>query len=145
MQAQIRLVRLTRLVAAAALACGLQAAQAATVNGVAVTDEQVTQAMQQMRIADAPQAREAIKQQLIARELFRQEAAKDKTLETRPEVQAALREARNNILTQSWLKDRIKPAPVTDEQVRQRYDAIVASLGEKEYTVSYTHLTLPTM
>jgi len=136
MQAQIRLVRLTRLtrlVAASALACGLQAAQAATVNGVAVTDEQVTQAMQQMRIADAPQAREAIKQQLIARELFRQEAAKDKTLETRPEVQAALREARNNILTQAWLKDRIKPAPVTDEQVRQRYDAIVASLGEKEY------------
>lgn len=70
---------------------------------------------------------------MIARELFRQEAAKDEGLEARPEVQQALREAHTDILIQAWLKDHIKPATVTDEQVRAYYDTFVASLGDKEF------------
>ncbi|MGO4815055.1 peptidylprolyl isomerase [Cupriavidus sp. 2MCAB6] len=126
-------IQLSRLLVTTALALGLHAAHAASVNGVAVTEEQITRALQLMGLPDAPQARDVVKQQLIARELFRQEAARDKGLEARPDVQQALREARNNILTQAWLKDHIKPAPVTDEQVKARYNAIVASLGDKEY------------
>ncbi len=98
-----------------------------------IPDSQVTAALQQAHIPDTPQARSAITQQLIARELFRQEAAKDKSLESRSDVQQALRDARTAILTQAWLKDRIKPAPVTDADVKARYDAIVATLGDKEY------------
>ncbi|RAS05031.1 peptidylprolyl isomerase [Cupriavidus alkaliphilus] len=124
---------IVHLIAATALALGLHLAQAASVNGVAITDAQITQMLQQSGLPDTPQARNAIQQQLIARELFRQEAAKDKGLESRPDVQQALRDAKAYVLMLAWLKDHIKPAPVTDAQVRERYDTIVASLGEKEY------------
>lgn len=122
-----------RLMVTAALVMGLQAAHAASVNGVTISDDDIVRAVQAAGVPDTPQARAAIKQQLIARELFRQEADKDKALEKRPDVQASLREARNQILMQAWLKERIKPEPVTEPQVRARYDAIVATLGEKEY------------
>lgn len=124
---------IARLVAATALAFCLHTAQAASVNGVAIPDTLVASALQQSGLPDTPQARNVIKQQLIARELFRQEAARDKGLESRPDVQQALRDAKAQILAQAWLKDHIKPAPVTEAQVRERYNAIVASLGEKEY------------
>jgi len=126
----------SRLAAASLLVLGLHAgpaAHAASVNGVTISEDAIAQATQAAGLPDTPQAREAMKQQLIARELFRQEANKDKALEKRPEVQALLQEARNQVLTQAWLKDRIKPEPVTDAQVRARYDAIVASLGAMEY------------
>ncbi|MGN5479997.1 peptidylprolyl isomerase [Cupriavidus basilensis] len=127
----------TRLLITSALAFGLQfglpAAHAASVNGVAIPDSQVTATLQQAHLPDTPRARSAITQQLIARELFRQEAVKDKSLESRADVQQAIRDARTAILTQAWLKDRIKPAPVTDADVKARYDAIVATLGDKEY------------
>jgi parvulin-like peptidyl-prolyl isomerase len=127
----------SRLLIVTALAFGLQAylpaAGAASVNGVAIPESQVTAALQQAHIPDTPQARNAITQQLIARELFRQEASKDKSLESRADVQQAIRDAKSAILTQAWLKDHIKPAPVTDADAKARYDAIVASLGDKEY------------
>jgi len=124
---------LSRLAAGVVLALGLHVAHAATVNGVTISDAAIVEAAKAAGLPDTPQSREVIKQQLIARELFRQEASKDKALEARPEVQTQLREARNQILTQAWLKDRIKPEPVTDAQVRARYDAIAASLGAMEY------------
>src|SRR5207253_7771139 len=122
-----------RLIATTALAFSLQSAFAASVNGVAIPDDQIARAMQQAQLPDSDATRNAIKQQLIARELFRQEAAKAKGLEVRPDVQQALHDAKDTILTQAWLKDHIKPAPVTEEQVRARYNAIVSSLGDKEY------------
>lgn len=124
---------LSRLAAALVFALGLQVAHAATVNGVAISETAIAEAAQGSGLPDSPQLREAMKQQLIARELFRQEAGKDTTLEQRADVQALLRDARNQILTQAWLKDHIKPAPVTDADVRGRYDAIVATLGEREF------------
>jgi len=123
----------SRLLVTTALAFGLHTAYAASVNGVAIPDAAVTATMQQANLPDTPQTRQAITQQLIARELFRQEAAKDKSLESRADVQQSIREAKSAILTQAWLKDHIKPAPVTDADVKARYDAIVASLGDKEY------------
>ncbi|MGD7217403.1 peptidylprolyl isomerase, partial [Ralstonia pseudosolanacearum] len=76
---------------------------------------------------------QALKQQLIARELFRQQAAKNPAYDKLPAVKQAMQEAHDAVITQAWLKDNIKPAPITDEQVKARYDAIVASLGDKEY------------
>lgn len=128
-------INIARLIATTALAFGLHAslAHATSVNGVEIPESSVTTAVKQASIPDTPQARQAIKQELIARELFRQEAAKDTALANRADVQRATREARDNILTQAWLRDHIKPAPVTDAAVKARYDAIVATLGDKEY------------
>jgi len=125
--------KVTRLALGAVIALGLQGAHSATVNGVVIADTVVADTLRAAGLPDSPQAREAIKQQLIARELFRQEATKDKALEHRADVQASLSDARNQVLTQAWLKDHIKPAPVTEADVRVRYDAVVATLGDKEY------------
>lgn len=134
---QVHRIRPTLCIAALLLGLqavyGATAAAAASVNGVTISDADITAATRSAGMPDTPSAREAIKQQLIARELFRQEASKDKALESRADVQAQLRDARNQILMQAWLKDHIKPEPVTEAQVRARYDAIVATLGEREY------------
>ncbi len=105
----------------------------ALVNGTQVTQAQLDRAIAQSGAQANPQIAQALKQQLIARELFRQQAAKNPAYEKLPAVKQAMQDAHDAVITQVWLKDNIKPAPVTDEQVKARYDAIVASLGDKEY------------
>ncbi|MHA6844581.1 peptidyl-prolyl cis-trans isomerase [Ralstonia syzygii] len=112
---------------------GLPPGVIATVNGTPVTQEQLDRVIAQSGVQANPQIAQALKQQLIARELFRQQAAKNPAYEKLPVVKQAMQEAHDAAITQAWLKDNIKPAPVTDEQVKVRYDAIVASLGDKEY------------
>lgn len=112
---------------------GLPPGVIATVNGTPITQEQLDRVIAQSGVQANPQIAQALKQQLIARELFRQQAAKNPAYEKLPVVKQAMQEAHDVAITQVWLKDNIKPAPVTDEQVKARYDAIVASLGDKEY------------
>lgn len=50
----------------------------------------------------------------------------------KPEVKQAIQVAKSNAEMQLYLKDNVKPAPVTDAQVKARYDEIVASLGKEE-------------
>ncbi|APA90109.2 peptidyl-prolyl cis-trans isomerase (plasmid) [Paraburkholderia sprentiae WSM5005] len=114
----------------------LSAGTMAIVNGVAIPlsqlDEAVRLAGQKGHQPDTPQLRQLLKQQLIARELFRQGAEKAH-YDAKPEVQQAINAAKINAETQLYLKDSIHPEPVTDAQVKARYDEIVASLGKEEY------------
>ncbi|MFV8603050.1 peptidyl-prolyl cis-trans isomerase [Ralstonia pseudosolanacearum] len=105
----------------------------AIVNGTRITQEQLDRAIAQSGAQANPQVAQALKQQLIARELFRQQAAKNPAYDKLPAVKQAMQEAHDAVITQAWLKDNIKPAPITEEQVKARYDAIVASLSDKEY------------
>ncbi|WP_413212736.1 peptidyl-prolyl cis-trans isomerase [Paraburkholderia kururiensis] len=114
----------------------LPAGTVATVNGVAIPqsqlDEAVRVAAQTAHQPDTPALRQALKQQLVARELFRQNAEKA-GYGSRPEVRQAMEAAKASAETQLYLRDSIHPAPVTGEQVKARYDQIVASLGPQEY------------
>ncbi|KFX77703.1 peptidyl-prolyl cis-trans isomerase [Ralstonia solanacearum] len=121
------------MAASAAPADGLPPGVIALVNGTQVTQAQLDRAIAQSGAQANPQIAQALKQQLIARELFRQQAAKNPAYEKLPAVKLAMQDAHDAVITQAWLKDNIKPAPITDEQVKARYDAIVASLGDKEY------------
>lgn len=116
-----------------AWADGLPVGVVATVNGTPITQTQLDRAVAQTGVAGNPNVVQAIKQQLVARELFRQQAAKNPAYEKLPAVKQAVQEAHDTAITQAWLKDNIKPAPVTDEQVKARYDAIANGLGDKEY------------
>ncbi|VWC41853.1 peptidyl-prolyl cis-trans isomerase [Burkholderia lata] len=104
----------------------------ATVNGTAITQAEVDAVLRASRQPDTPQGRQAIKNQLIARVLI-QQAAEKANYGSKPEVQAAMQVAKANAETQLYLKDNVKPEPVTDVQVKSRYDEIVASLGKDEY------------
>ena len=105
---------------------------AASVNGVAIADQQIATTLKQSGLADSAETRAAIKNQLIARELLRQEATR-KNYTTRPEARQAADAARDHTAVELYLREAIKPAPVTDAQVKARFDAIVATLGEKEF------------
>ncbi|MCT7315262.1 peptidyl-prolyl cis-trans isomerase [Ralstonia sp. CHL-2022] len=129
----LAVLSLTAMATSFAHADGLPAGVVASVNGTQITQAQLDRAIAQSGAGANPNVIQAIKQQLIARELFRQQAAKNPTYDKLPAVQQAVKEAHDAAVTQAWLKDNIKPSPVTDEQVKARYDAIVSSLGDKEY------------
>ncbi|MFA8358921.1 peptidyl-prolyl cis-trans isomerase [Burkholderia ubonensis] len=113
-------------------ATSLPTGTVAAVNGITITQAEVNAVLQASKQPDTPQIREAIKNQLIARVLI-QQAAEKANYGGKPEVQAAMQVAKANAETQLYLKDNVKPAPVTDAQVKTRYDEIVASLGKDEY------------
>ncbi|VWB69011.1 peptidylprolyl isomerase [Burkholderia lata] len=104
----------------------------ATVNGTAITQAEVDAVLRATKQPDTPQARLAIRNQLIAHVVI-QQAAEKANYGNKPEVQAAMQIAKANAETQLYLRDNIKPEPVTDAQVKSRYDEIVASLGKDEY------------
>jgi parvulin-like peptidyl-prolyl isomerase len=110
----------------------------AHVNGVALTEASLQQALETLRargVADTPELREAIKQQAIARELFLQ-AARKQGLQKDAGVREAVRRAEEEAMIQAYLRSSVRPAPVTDTDVRRAYDGIVATLGEREYKAS---------
>jgi peptidyl-prolyl cis-trans isomerase C len=107
----------------------------ARVNGVPITQDQVDQAVRASNAPDTPALRTNIKNQLIARELFRQAAEKEH-YDARPEVQAAINQMKSGVIVQAYLRDQIKPTPVTDADVKAQYDKIIGTLGDNEYKPS---------
>ncbi|KML49281.1 peptidylprolyl isomerase [Burkholderia cepacia] len=123
---------LTGTASAQTAAASQPANTVATVNGTAITQAEVDAVLRASRQPDTPQVRQAIKNQLITRVLI-QQAAEKANYGSKPEVQTAMQVAKANAETQLYLKDNVKPDPVTDAQVKSRYDEIVASLGKDEY------------
>ncbi|WP_322085109.1 peptidylprolyl isomerase [Burkholderia sp. BCC1999] len=109
----------------------LPAGAIATVNGTPITKAEVDAVLQASRQPDTPQFRQAIKNQLIAQVLI-QQAAEKANYGSKPEVQTAMQIAKTNAETQLFVRDNVKPEPVTDAQAKARYDEIVASLGKDE-------------
>lgn len=110
-------------------------APVATVNGVPITQSTFEKALRGALGrggADTPELREAVKNQLIARELFAQEAKK-RNLDSDPRVAEAVDQARTNAMVRLYLSEAIKPEPVTDADLRAQYEKIKASLGPEEY------------
>lgn len=113
----------------------LPANAVARVNNVLITQDELDQAVRATNVPDTPALRASLKNQLIARELFRQ-AAEKQHYESRPQVVSAVEQAKTAAMTAAYLRDQVKPAPVTDADVKAKYDAIVATLGENEYKPS---------
>ncbi|MDQ3260283.1 MAG: peptidylprolyl isomerase [Pseudomonadota bacterium] len=118
-----------------AQAAPLPAAVVATVNGVAISQSALDNAVKQARargLSDTPELRATVRGQLIAKELLRQEAEK-KNLAADPEVQSAANAAREAAMLQKYLRDAVKPRPVNDADVKAYYEKIIAALGPLEY------------
>jgi peptidyl-prolyl cis-trans isomerase C len=133
---------LSRAVAATlvtlSLAAGATAAHAqnaAIVNGKAIpkarVDEFVASLTQQGR-PDTPELRNAVREELIAREIFVQEAEK-KGLARSTDVQRQLDSSRQDILIRAVIRDHLKSNPVTDADLKAEYDKVAKGSGDKEY------------
>ncbi|MDC8756742.1 peptidylprolyl isomerase [Janthinobacterium fluminis] len=120
----------------AAVAIPAFAQNVATVNGKAIpaarVDQLVKQVVAQGKQTDSPQLREAIKRDLIGREVLVQEADKQ-GYGTRPEVKAQLENTRQSIMINAMLADHIKKNPVKDADIKAEYDKYKAQVGDKEY------------
>jgi peptidyl-prolyl cis-trans isomerase C len=125
------LIAMTAMVAAP-----LFAQNVATVNGKAIpaskVDQVVKQVVAQGKATDSPQLRDAIKRDLIGREVLIQEADKQ-GIGGRADVKAAIDNARQSIIINAMLADYVKKNPVTDAQVKAEYDRYKAQVGDKEY------------
>ena len=125
---------LLALIAVAAVPAFAQ--NVATVNGKPIPASRLDQVVKQVvasgRQPDSPQLREAIKHDLIGREVLLQEADKQ-GFGTRPEVKADLDNARQNIIIRAMMAEYIKKNPVKDSEVQAEYDKYKAAVGDKEY------------
>lgn len=112
----------------------------ATVNGKAIPSSRVDQVVKQVvaqgKQADSPQLREAIKKDLIGREVLIQEADKQ-GYGTRAEIKSQIDNARQSIIINALLADYVKKNPVKDAEIKAEYDKFVAQTGDKEYHVRH--------
>jgi peptidyl-prolyl cis-trans isomerase C len=107
----------------------------ATVNGKSIPQSRADALMAAQLAqgqADSPQLRQAVREELVRREVLTQEASK-KGFDKKTEIQAQMDLARQGILVGAYLSDFVRANPVTDAQIQKEYDGIKAQLGDKEF------------
>ncbi|MBS0354109.1 MAG: peptidylprolyl isomerase [Proteobacteria bacterium] len=127
--------RLALSLIAATIAIPAFAQNVATVNGTAIPQARADVMISEQKSQGAPdseQLRNAVKEELVRREVLAQEARK-KGFEKSAAVQAQVELARQAVLIRAYLQDFVKSHPVTDGEVKAEYDKIKSQLGDKEY------------
>lgn len=141
-----RIVLLAAVLATAVAAGGCQqkppAAEGkvmAVVNGQSITDAEFQQYLQlrQQRepITDTAQKRKVL-DEMIDRVLLTQRAEAN-GVDKDPEVQNLMRRVRENILVQSMIRKTLSEHPVTEDELKQRFQTEVAQTHKTEYLVRH--------
>lgn len=118
--------------AAAPAAGGASGANIAVVDGKPITKATVDQFLQLIGQPDTPELRDRIKEELIEREVFYQEATK-RGIPDRADVKFQADLARKSAIIQNLFRDEAKKHPVTDQQIQAEYDKEKSQQGDKEY------------
>ena len=133
---------LSGLVAAALLGAAALPALAqnvAIVNGKPIPKERVEVLKDQVQRSGrevSPEMEGQIKDEVIAREIFMQEAQK-RGLEASTEYKAQMELARQTILIRELFNDYQTKNPVTDAEIKAEYEKFVAANSGKEYKASH--------
>ena len=128
---------LTALAAATLLASApaAMAQNIAIVNGKAVPSERVDVLAEQIKRSGrqiTPEMQGQLKEEVIAREIFVQEA-QARGLDATDDYKNQLELTRQSILIRELFADFQKKNPVTDEEVKAEYDKFAAANAGKEY------------
>ena len=118
-----------------ALAPVAQAQNIAIVNGKAVPKARVDALMAQFAGSGrqvTPEIEKQIKDEVIAREVFLQEA-QARGLDASDSYKARVEMARQELLIRELFADFAKKNPISDEEVKAEYDRFVAANSGKEY------------
>jgi peptidyl-prolyl cis-trans isomerase C len=128
--------RLTLALIAGLFACAASAADPiATVNGVAIPSAHAEVMISEQRAQgaeDGPQLRDAVREELVRREVLSQAATKS-GLDKRDDVQAQMHLARQAILIRAYLQDFVRNNPVSDAELQKEYEQIKSRMSGKEY------------
>ncbi len=133
---------LSGLVAAAvlgAVSLPVAAQNLAIVNGKPVPSTRAEVLRQQVERSGrpiTPEVENQIKEEVIAREIFLQEAQK-RGLEATADYKNQMELARQTILIRELFTDYQKKNPVTDAEIQAEYDKFVAANSGKEYKASH--------
>lgn len=111
----------------------------AVVNGQTITDAEFQQYLQlrQQRepITDAAQ-RKKVLDEMIDRVLLAQRAEAN-GIDKDPEVQNLMKRVRENILVQSMIRKELQDNPITEQEMKQRFQTEVAATHKTEYLVRH--------
>lgn len=113
----------------------IAAAPVATVNGKDIPATRLDVIMKEQQsqgVQDSPQLRNAIREELIRREVLSQAAA-SAGIDKKTEVQTQLDLARQAIMIRAYLQDYIAKNPVTDAEISAEYESVKPRLGGTEY------------
>lgn len=127
----------TTLVAAAFVSAttAFAAGNVATVNGTAIP-QSLSDALVSEKVAqgaqDNAQLRQAVREELIDRELIVQ-AAKKAGLDKQPDVQTAIRLADQGVLIRAYQITYAQKHVPSDAQLKQLYDQTMANMGKEEF------------
>lgn len=116
----------------------------AVVNGVAIPAARAEVLLREREVQGAPDnpaMREAVREDLINREIIAQEAARTGYAK-KPALQAELELVRQTVIVQHYITDWLHAHPVTDAEIQKAYDEAKAKSGGKEYKVR--HILLDT-
>jgi peptidyl-prolyl cis-trans isomerase C len=117
------------------IALPVLAQNVAIVNGKPVPKARVDQLAAQLAKAGRPVTPEMegqIKDEVIAREVFMQEAQK-RGLDASDDFKTQMELARQTLLIRELFADQQKKNPVTDAEIKAEYDRFAAANGGKEY------------
>jgi peptidyl-prolyl cis-trans isomerase C len=117
------------------LALPAAAQNIAIINGKAVPSSRVDSLAQQVARSGrpvTPEIQAQLKDEVIAREIFMQEAQK-RGLDATDDFKSQIELARQTILIRELFADYQKKNPVTDADVKAEYDKFAAANGGKEY------------
>ena len=131
---------------ALAIASPLALAQtAATVNGKAIPESLVDAVAANMAKQSGqhvtPQLKDQIKKEMVLREVVVQEAEK-MGLPKQKDIQDEIEINRQNVLIRAVLGDYLKKHPITDAQIKAKYDQFTKTFGSTEYEAD--HILVPT-
>lgn len=129
---RLALILITGLISHAAMA----ADPIATVNGKAIPAARASTMLAEQKVqgaAENPELRDAVREELIRREVLAQAATKA-GMDKKEDIQAQMDLARQAVLIRAYLQDYVKNHPVSDDAVRAEYENIKSQMsGAKEY------------
>lgn len=137
--------KFTKIAAALAIGASLSVAALAAdkpfakVNGASISQNfaDIFMAEQKSKGApDTPELRNAVREELIRRELLVQEAKKA-GIDKKPDVAAQAEAARQAILIRGYVQQYLEKNPIKDEQLKADYEKIKAQVGGTEYKASH--------
>ena len=123
----------------AAPAASASATSKVVVNGVTIPQSRFDAMNRELTAQgqpDTPERQNAVKEELINREVLAQAAAR-RGLDKDPDIAAQMDMARQAVLVRALFEQEMKKNPITDAQLQQQYDNFKASMGTNEYKVRH--------
>ncbi|MFT0547591.1 peptidylprolyl isomerase [Allopusillimonas ginsengisoli] len=132
--------RLAVFAASVVIALPVYAQDVASVNGTAITQQQLDKFVKLLTTQgakDTPELRTQVKQEMVNR-LVAVQAAEKAGIDKKPEVKQEIELARQGILVRALMANHLEKNPITDAKVEAEYNEIKKSqAGKKEYKLRH--------